>query len=127
MDDTKMKAYKAYLANYWEAGSTVVFAKSAREAKKAAWMCESFYNWDYEYIDVRVRRLKGLDSAYRGKREMDWDDPEDRLALVKAGWTCFEDFFDPDDCKECSGREFCSMHKDYLKDVEEENDNGNAC
>ena len=121
MENEKPKAYKAYLANDWEVGSTVVFAKSAREAKKTAWSCETFCNWDYEYIDIRVRRCKELDSAYHGKIEMEWDDPEDRLAMVKAGWTCFEDYFDPDDCKDCSGREFCSMYKDYLKDAEEEN------
>lgn len=127
MENEKMKAYRVDLADRWDAGSTVVFAENVREAKKVAWRCEICDYWDTKYIDVRVRRRKELDSAYRGKSEMDWDYPEDRIALVKAGWTCFEDFFDPDDCKECSGREFCSMYKGYLKDVEEENNNGNAC
>lgn len=122
MDETKMKAYRVDLADRWDAGSTVVFAENVKEAKKVAWRCEICGDWDTKYIDVRVRRRKELDSEYRGKIEMEWDDPEDRLAMVKAGWTCFEDYFDPDDCKECSGREFCSMYKDYLKDVEEEND-----
>ena len=117
MSKQEIKAYQASIHDYWEAGSTIVFAKDVGEAKKTAFGSPVFEWYEYGWIDIRVNRRKDLDGAYRGKVEMEWDDPTDRLAMVKSGFTCLEDTFDPDECKVCSGNELCDMYQDYLKDV----------
>ena len=119
--NNKMKAYKAWDEAAW-IGSTVVFAESARRAKTIAFHHSDLFE-DSEYIDIRVIRYRELDKAYRGKYEMEWDDPDDRKALCEVGFTCMEDWFDPDDCKTCSGQEYCDMYRDYLKECEDEKQN----
>ena len=44
---------------------------------------------------------------------MDWNNPYDRLAMVRDdGYHCNDDSFDPDDCAKCSGKEYCSRYED---------------
>lgn len=98
-----MKAYKA-----WDSGSdenffsTVVFAESAQAAKSVAFSTELFEN--AEYIDVRVLRLREMDAHYRGRKEIDWDDPRDRKALVALGWACYEI---SQECDTCPAKSAC--------------------
>ncbi len=83
-----MKAYEAWDAGSYEGYNTVVFAETANAAKVIAMGTEACE--DAEYIDIRVKRLPEMDGHYRGRSEIDWDDPEDRKALVSLGWACFE-------------------------------------
>lgn len=88
--------------------ATVVFAETVGKAKAIAVgtdACE-----DYGYLDIRAYRFKKMDKYYRGKREMDWYNDEDRTALVKAGWHCL----DPCEweCKACCARELCEWGED---------------
>lgn len=110
-----MKAYKAF--NEFTGYGTVVFAENTGQAK-----CILLGTWEFEgfdYIELRVRRAPELDSEYRGHSEMDWEDDLDRLALVKNGWSCHDDCFDPDDCERCTGRDYCDRYEEYLEEADE--------
>lgn len=94
-----MKAYRAWDTENNDGASTIVFAETAREAKKIAmsWTeaCE-----DAEYINIRVKREPLADSLYKGAHEIDWYDMQTRLVLVKElGWACFETSLGCDDCE----------------------------
>ena len=121
-----MKAYEAWTKSepYY---ATIVFANNKSEAKKIAFRSDIFDNlWDLNRIDIRVKRKPEYDKEYRGKREMDWDDPQDRLCLCKHGWECDDDTFDPDYCESCAGKDFCGKYEYYLdelKDYKELEDN----
>lgn len=53
---------------------------------------------------------------------MDWNKPEDRIALVKeCGWFCNHEYLDREnDCPECPAVEWCEDHQDWLADKEGE-------
>ena len=88
MKKTQMKAYE--IRDMFDGLFTsVVFAETAGKAKIYALKnCEFFE--DCEFIDLEVHRNSQLDKYYKdGKRVMDWDNANDRLALIKDGG--FED------------------------------------
>lgn len=101
----KLKAYRA-----WDESeclfTTVVFAKSRGEAKSLAMRTDACE--DAEFINIRVRRSPELDECYRGRWEMDWTDPQDRIDLVKlANFHCSYEIDDPE-CDICPAREWCN-------------------
>ena len=105
-----MKAYRVWDEESCENWQTVVFAENRNEAKTIAMgtdACE-----DARYIDIRATRLTDLDKEYRGHIEMDWGDAQDRIALVKHGWTCNPDYWDPDDCAKCPAADYCDLYAD---------------
>lgn len=102
-----MKAYKAFDNGAVEIYSTVVFAENCREAKKIAFETECCE--DAQYIDVRVQRFPQADKLYRGLREIDWYDMNERKALVELGWSCFEPSFE---CETCDAKSICSHWSD---------------
>lgn len=113
----RIKAYNCY--GDYSGYSTVVFAESAGEARYIAIKSDTLGD-DLEFKDVYVRRIPALDGYYKGKKEMDWYDPDDRLAMVKiAGYMCDEDGFDPDECKKCSSKDYCGKWEEYRQDVED--------
>ena len=65
-----------------------------------------------EFLDLEVYRLPQMDKYYKlDKSEMDWLDPEDRIALVKdAGFRC--EYVELEECKQCPAREYCSEYED---------------
>ena len=83
-----IKAYKAWDEYSYEGYSTVVFAESASKAKMIALYSDACE--DARFTDLRVKRLPEMDKHYRGYSEVDWDNPEDRKALVALGWSCLE-------------------------------------
>ena len=92
-------------------GSTVVFAETAGKARYRAMntdCCE-----DVPFTEISVRRFKEMDSQFRGHTEMDWDDHDDRRALVEYGWKCWE----PSEwmCESCWCRDICT-HVDGEED-----------
>lgn len=97
-----MKAYKAWVANSCEDGSTVVFAETAQDAKKIAFYTETC---EYAaYIDIRVCRFPAMDAHYHGRNEIDWYDMNDRTALVELGWSCEWPSWE---CDTCACRKIC--------------------
>lgn len=85
--------------------SAVIFAKTAGKAKSIAMDVDGFE--DAIFIRLEVKRAPWMDKYYRpGKMEMDWYDPEDRIALVKdCGFYC--EPIMPKECKKCPAREYC--------------------
>lgn len=104
--------YKAYCARskYGDCCSTVVFAESRGKAKSIAMSTEACE--DVDFINLEVYRLPQMDKYYKpDKSEMDWLDPEDRIALVKdAGFRC--EYVELEECKQCPAREYCSEYED---------------
>lgn len=102
--------------------STVIFAETAGKARYIAVKSDTLGE-DMEFKDIDVRRIPALDRCYKGRSEMDWFDPEDRLAMVKeADYVCDKDGFDPDECARCSAQKYCSMWGEYAEELKEDND-----
>lgn len=99
---------------------SVVFAETrgkARALAKCTDACE-----DADFVNIEVRRMKECDNCYKdGKWEMDWDNPQDRLVLVRdCGFTCDYDAFGLEYCEDCSAREHCDQYKDRMAESEGE-------
>ena len=86
---------------------TIVFAESVNKAKVIALhtdACEDSY-----YTDIRTKRIPDLDKYYRvGKKEMDWFDDADRIALVRdAGYSCDPEYWEEEYCTRCPAKQWC--------------------
>lgn len=101
-----MKAYRiSGMRGYCEY-STIVFAESRGKAKATAITTDSFN--DYDYTEISARRVPKLDKYYRGKDEMDWDNDEDRIAMVKdGGFSCDPECWEEEDCERCPANQWC--------------------
>ena len=68
--------------------AAVVFAETRGKARALAQLTDAC---DYvDFVNIEVRRIKDADKYYKpGKRELDWDNADDRIALVKdCGFAC---------------------------------------
>ena len=103
---------KAWHATDWyKEYSVVIFAETRGKAHYLATKSDAFE--DSEWNDIRVIRLPQMDKMYRGNTEMDWDSAEDRIALVKDGWYCNDDYVDYEkDCPSCPAAQFCDIFKE---------------
>ena len=101
-----LKAYKAFEKD--SEFSTIVFAQNRTEAKLVAMNCDCC---EYAaYVDIRVQRLPAADMLYKGRSEIDWDDPETRVALVRDfGWSCLEPWWE---CDTCQAKPYCHWHEE---------------
>ena len=113
-----MKAWGAY--NEFTGYATTVFAETRGKAKSALMYSWIFEGWDY--TEIRVYRQPQLDAEYRGHDEMDWDDDQDRIALVRLGSYCHDDYFDPDDCMVCAAKDYCCRYEEYFEEEGNENE-----
>jgi len=110
-----MKAYVVSDRQGYVDWVVIAFAESRGKAIVAALGTDEFPFEDWSYTELRAKRRPDLDKYYRGHSRMDWDDPDDRLALVKdGGYYCDDDSFYPDECKKCSGKEYCSRYEEHL-------------
>jgi len=68
-------------------------------------------------------RAPEIDKYWKeNKSEMDWENPQDRFALVKElGFYCADEIFALCECEKCSAQDICDYYKDYLRDLEEKN------
>ena len=125
MTDTekKMKAYRVYDREFYEPYVMIVFAESRGKAISYALGTDEFPRYDFDYTQLAATRAKWADKYYKGKREMDWDNAEDRIAMVKdGGFICSEDGFDPDDCERCYAKDLCEKYEEYLEEEQEGED-----
>lgn len=109
---------KAWLANEdYEGCSIVVFAETRGKARSLAFYNECFDG--YKFCDIEVRRAPHMDKYYKeGKTEMDWENPKDRIALVKeCGFRCV--YVEPYLCDECPAKEYCDTYGDYEEECED--------
>ena len=105
-----MKAYQVWDCKDDYGYSTIVFAENCRKAKIIAQSTDVCGNT--EYINIRVKRCKQADCIYKGSCEIDWDDMEQRLFLVKnLGWACV-DIYDEQECEKCSAKPNCRYYQD---------------
>ena len=99
---------KAYLVREKdEFCATVVFAETRGKAKSMALSTECCE--DADFCNIEVHRQPQLDKYYVfGKTEMRWDNPQDRIALVKeAGFYCNDDYRCSEECNRCPAKEWC--------------------
>lgn len=81
-----MKAYCVRDVNDYEEVTPVVFAETAKKAIKLAWYITDEF-CEVRYIDLRARRFPEADQFYtEGKKELDWNNPEERAFLIAHGW-----------------------------------------
>lgn len=90
--------------------ATVVFAETRGKARALArWTdaCDGV-----AFCDIKVCRLPKADKYYqKGKCEMEWGNPQDRLVLVKEfGFSC--EYAESCDCEECIAKQYCDTYKD---------------
>ena len=95
-----------------EFAATVVFAETRGKARVLAQSTECCE--DAAFVNIEVRRMKEADKYYtEGKKELDWLNGADRIALVKdCGFVCDMEYYMPGDCKICSAAEWCDRYKD---------------
>ena len=110
-----MKAYKCW--EEVEDCATIIFAETAGKARYIA-IYSGDIGDDLTFKDVRVRRVPQLDKYYRGLREMDWYDDNDRVAMVREGAFdgCCEDYLEYEDCNKCSARKWCATYERHKDD-----------
>lgn len=108
-----MKAYSISDRNGAEGYSLVVFAETAGKAKAYAARTDDFC--DYGFTGIRVIRKPSLDRFYRGNIEMDWDNDEDRVAMVRyANFECsYEADVSEEDCRACPAFQWCGRRDDW--------------
>ena len=94
--------------------ATVVFAETRGKAKSLALLCDCCE--DAKFTDIEVRRVPQVDKYYKeGKWQLDWDNPKDRIVLVKeCGFWCGYEAFEFEDCELCSAKRYCDRYKDSL-------------
>ena len=95
--------------------ATVVFAETRGKAKAMA-LCTDCCE-DVDFLRIEVLRVPQMDKYYvDGKREMHWDTPQDRIALVKdCGFVCSYDAWSSMECEYCHAKEYCDQ---YAENVE---------
>lgn len=95
----------------------VVFAETPGKAK-ALVLGHDGFEFD-EFIELEAWRKPKLDPFYNGRRFMDWEDPDDRIAMVRyGGFVCDEEYVEFEDCKKCPAREWCSAAEEYLAEAQ---------
>ena len=115
-----MKAWKvADRAGYSEY-SCIVFAETPGKAVQEALGTDEFPYQDWDFIELKARRFPEMDKHYRGESRMDWDNAEDRVALVvEGGYTCDPDCAVLSDCEQCPAKDDCSLYEEMLEDQAE--------
>jgi hypothetical protein len=115
-----MKAYKVTDRAGYSEYSCVVFAETPGKAVQEALGTDEFPYGDWTFIELKARRFPEMDKHYRGKSRMDWDNAEDRVALVvDGGYTCDSDYSVLSDCEECPAKDDCSLYEELLEDQAE--------
>ena len=120
-----MKAYVC--TEQIEGYSIVVFAETAGKARYKAMSCDELGDC-LDFKDITVRRVPKLDSYYHGRSLFDWEDPEDRLIMVReCGYTCHPDCFEIDECEKCPAKEYCDRYEEYLAEYNREVEYAEHC
>lgn len=111
-----MKAYSVSDRNGDAGCSTVVFAETVGKAKAYAVGTDELC--DYGYTELRAIRVPMLDKYYKGKPEMDWFDPKDRIAMVRyANYECSGELSFADcDCEICPAKKWCERYESEMED-----------
>lgn len=99
--------------------SVVVFAESQGKAKALVQGTDGFE--DDPFTELSAYRKPELDQFYKGRSFMDWENPDDRIAMVQyGGYVCSDEAKEFEDCKECPAREWCSEAEDEEDEAQRE-------
>ena len=104
-----MKAWIVSDANGNTGYSFIVFAETRGKAiKYAKDHCDGEFDW-YEWTEMRALRVPALDSYYKGRPMMEWNNKNDRVAMVRyAGFHCsYEIYVTTDECRKCHAHFWC--------------------
>ena len=95
----------------------IVFAETRGQARSMALSLDGFE--DEQFTDIEARRAPYADKYYKeGKCYLDWDNPVERIALVKdCNFVCDLEW---EDCESCSAKAYCDRYQDHLRESEEE-------
>ena len=113
---------KAYQVSETSTGNChIVFAESEDKAMDLVWNSLAKLETDHCYESFEdfkasffVTRLQEADGQYRGHQIMDWNDPEDRLFLVKElKWSCLDET--DIDCSNCIAKDCCLRYDEWLE------------
>lgn len=114
---------KAWLVqDKWDCyGSEIVFAETRGKARSLALSTDCCS--ETKFLDVDVRRQPRADKYYKeGKWHLDWEDPKDRIILVKeCGFVCDYEYLEWEDCETCSANNYCDRYKDHLNEARGDN------
>ena len=67
---------------------------------------------DLPFIEISARRVPQMDKYYHGRAELEWDNPADRIALVKeGGFYCLYDV-SAEECEACPANDYCYRYQD---------------
>lgn len=102
-----------------EFNAEVVFAETRSKAKVLALSTDCCEDADYIYIEAH--RMPQADKYYtEGKWHLDWENPQDRIILVKeCGFYCDRDYWEVADCEVCSAKEYCDISRERLREISE--------
>jgi hypothetical protein len=95
-----------------------VFAETRGKARSLALHTDSCDG--ASFTDIQVHRESQLDKYYKeGKQYMDWENPQDRIALVKeCGFRC--EYIEIEWCKDCPAKQYCDSYNDYIEEIKED-------
>ena len=120
---------KCYIVEDNNNGNDIfVFAETASKARYLAFEFHTDY-FEYEYLwfkdflrNVSVNRCKRADDHYCGRCVMDWQNPKDRVFLVREfGWRCSDELGDLE-CKDCPAKGDCVRYDDWVASQKEHGD-----
>jgi len=119
--EDKLKAWRVWVSDKRENGVSVVFAETQGKAKTIAMNCDVAYG--EPFTSIRAVRIPELDGEYRGYDEMNWNDDDDRLAMVTLAKIECEYPVDWE-CETCVARSDCNAYfQAHLDRAEDELDN----
>lgn len=109
-----MKAYLVRDIKSPEDYETVVFGETRGKAIQAALATVACK--DAEWVNIRATRVPALDTYYRGLPEIDWDNDNDKLAIVRHAYMHCSHEYDLTDCarQECPAKELCDRYRERI-------------
>ena len=90
----------------------VIFAETRGKARYIALHTDEFE--DNKFCDIEARRVPHMDKYYKeGKRFMDWENPKERIALVKElSFHC--EYIELYECETCPAKKYCDTYKELI-------------
>ena len=115
-----MKAYEVRDRYGYCEYSVIVFAETPGKAKNLALGTDEFPYGDWDFIELRATREPTLDNSYRGSSYMDWENMDDRVAMVKeAGYQCIPDYAELEICEKCPAKDWCGQYEVMQEEAKE--------
>lgn len=108
-----MKAYK--VKNLVNGNFAIVFAKNGSKAKSYAFTYTDYFD-GYDYCELCAYRTPTIDKYYqKGKKAMDWQNQNDRLAIVKElGIGCDYDTYNIAEYQKCKAKNYCDTYEEKI-------------